>query len=145
MKNPSQQFRHEVCLALIASGVTSGKDIIPTATAIENFVFGKEDPTDTEKDIEIGEQKSAAEEDNAVVEQIIKKAESVNNTAEQTEESPVTFDEVKAALMQVAKRNRGKLIEILAKFGTDKVNALNEADYPVVIKLADEFLGGAHA
>ncbi|MHA3050219.1 hypothetical protein [Acinetobacter sp. ANC 4639] len=89
--------------------------------------------------------KAAAEEDNAVVEQSIKKAESVNNTAEQTEESPVTFDEVKAALMQVAKRNRGKLIEILAKFGTDKVNALNEADYSAVIKLADEVLGGAHA
>lgn len=64
---------------------------------------------------------------------------------EKTEEVSVTFDEVKTALMQVAKRNRGKLIEILAKFGTDKVNALSEADYPAVIKLADEALGGAHA
>ncbi|MHA3063109.1 hypothetical protein [Acinetobacter sp. ANC 4641] len=144
MKNPSQQFRHEVCLALIASGVTSGKDIIPTATAIENFVFGKEDTPVTEKAIEISEQKSA-QEDNAVVEQIIKKAESVTEVAEQTEEAKVTFDEVKAVLMQVAKRNRGQLIEILAKFGTDKVNALNEADYSAVIKLADEVLGGAHA
>lgn len=145
-------LRTQLCQALIAAGKTDATSIIGEVTALEQFIYG--DVRNAEVNTVI-DQTAKAEAKKAVTKAVEETAQiSEEQPAqardeiqdpEKTSEISVSFDEVKSALMQVAKRNRDKLIEILGKFGTDKVNALKEADYSAVLKLADEFLGVANA
>jgi hypothetical protein len=58
----------------------------------------------------------------------------------QVEESPVTFDDVKAALMQVAKKSRSELQQILSHFGATNLSAIQEKDFAEVVQMADQVL-----
>ena len=57
----------------------------------------------------------------------------------------ITRDDVKNALLSVAKKSRSDLQEILGKFGAANISALKESDFPEVIRLADEVLETADA
>lgn len=48
-----------------------------------------------------------------------------------------TRDDVKSALMQVAKKSRDDLAAILAKFNVSNISSIKESDFAAVIQLAE--------
>jgi Glu-tRNA(Gln) amidotransferase subunit E-like FAD-binding protein len=57
----------------------------------------------------------------------------------------ITRDDVKNALLSVAKKSRADLQEILGNFGAANISALKESDFAEVIRLADQVLETADA
>ena len=57
----------------------------------------------------------------------------------------ITRDDVKNALLPIAKKSRSELIEILNKVGAANISAIKESDFEEVIRLADEVLETADA
>ncbi|WP_347460973.1 hypothetical protein ABEF79_05935 [Acinetobacter sp. ANC 7454] len=60
--------------------------------------------------------------------------------AEQTDAPAYTADDVKSALMQVAKKSRTELQNILAHFKVANVSAIQAKDYAAVIAMAEQAL-----
>jgi hypothetical protein len=51
--------------------------------------------------------------------------------------TPITFDDVKSAVMALAARDRNKALDLFAKFGVAKVSDLKPAQYAEVMKAAE--------
>lgn len=66
-------------------------------------------------------------------------------TSEKTEATTHTYDDVKVALMSVAKVSRAKLQTILDEFGVANISAIDPNDYSRVIELAEKALETADA
>lgn len=65
----------------------------------------------------------------------------LNESAQQS----FTADDVKSALMQVAKKSRSELQKILAHFNVANVSAIRPEQYAAVILMTEEVLGVADA
>jgi hypothetical protein len=52
-------------------------------------------------------------------------------------QTPLTFDDVKSAVMALAARDRNKALDLFAKFGVAKVSDLKPAQYAEVMKAAE--------
>ncbi len=94
------------------------------------------------------------------VEKAIQTAPAANTEKDVSEEAPVTdgdaalnesaqqaftADDVKSALMQVAKKSRSELQKILAHFNVANVSAIRPEQYAAVILMTEEVLGVADA
>ena len=66
-------------------------------------------------------------------------------TSEEATSRTHTYDDVKMALMSVAKVSRAKLQAILDEFGVANISAIDLSDYSRVIELAEKALETADA
>ena len=130
MTHDTSTWRNAMCQSLIAAGKTSAEEIIAEVSKLETFVFSNtiNHPAEA-KAVQVLEQAQAAEvetptEPEPVVE---------------TEDEAVTYtrDDVKSALMQVAKKSRDDLAAILAKFNVSNISSIKESDFAAVIQLAE--------
>ncbi|UUS56283.1 hypothetical protein MST16_09090 [Acinetobacter sp. YH16040_T] len=135
-------LRTQLCQALIAAGKTDAKSIIGEVTTLEQFIFGEyktagsHDGMVEEPKVILAEtQKAPAEE---------KQTEAVKKVAIEDEAQTATFDDVKAALMQVAKKSRSELQDILNHFGAANLSAIQEKDFSAVVSMADSILETAN-
>lgn len=135
-------LRTQLCQALIAAGKTDAKSIIGEVTTLEQFIFG-ENKTAGSHDEMVEEPKVIlAETQKAPVEE--KQTEAVKKVAIEDEAQTATFDDVKAALMQVAKKSRSELQDILSHFGAANLSAIQEKDFSAVVSMADSILETAN-
>lgn len=139
-----------MCQSLIAAGKTSAEEIIAEVSKLETFVFSNTISHPAEaKAVQVLEQAQAAEvetptEPEPVVETEAEAATETQTSAEtapaQVEENAVSFDDVKAALMQVAKKSRTELQEILNHFGAANLSAIQSKDFAEVVRMAEQAL-----
>ena len=130
MTHDTSKWRNAMCQSLIAAGKTSAEEIIAEVSKLETFVFSNTISHPAEaKAVQVLEQAQAAEvetptEPEPVVE---------------TEAEAVTYtrDDVKSALMQVAKKSRDDLAAILSKFNVSNISSIKESDFAEVIQLAE--------
>lgn len=125
----------------LADLITANQTVIsiakpPVAITAEASVVKKEIETTTTTDVE--EHLNATAE--VETEQAREELQDASVTA-----IAITRDDVKNALLSVAKKSRSDLQEILGKFGAANISALKESDFPEVIRLADEVLETADA
>lgn len=146
--------RSELCKALIAAGKTEANAIIGEVTTLERFIFSASTETvepitfsidqrteeAVEKAIQTG---SAANTEKTVSEEaaVTDGDAALNESAQQS----FTADDVKSALMQVAKKSRSELQKILAHFNVANVSAIRPEQYAAVILMTEEVLGVADA
>lgn len=91
-----------------------------------------------------------------ILEEVVNTAIAETTTETATEAAPVeetktsentthNYDDVKVALMSVAKVSRAKLQSILDEFGVANISAIDPSDYSRVIELAEKALETADA
>ena len=71
--------------------------------------------------------------------------EIIDDAVKQAEAVTHNYDDVKVALMSVAKVSRAKLQTILDEFGVANISAIDPSDYSRVIELAEKALETADA
>ncbi|GEM_PF-6975215 len=132
-----QEIRHSLCSQLIGAGLKTATDIVDTAKAIEDYVFGNKTTFVPEAQNSTGETKT---EKTAAIKQE-KSAEVVaeKQTAGTSEQAQVEFADVKAALMRVAKANRDEFLAIMKKFNAATVPAIRPEDFQAVIAEVEKF------
>lgn len=139
-----QEIRHSLCSQLIGAGLKTATDIVDTAKAIEEYVFGAKPEMQNARTSAAQSTKSKE----AKVEEAsvgsdptpeTKTTEQKTVEEKQTETAQYSFDDVKAALMRVAKRDREALKDILDQLGAANVPAIAESSYPQAMKLVEEF------
>ena len=130
MTHDTSTWRNEMCQSLIAAGKTSAEEIIAEVSKLETFVFSNaiNHPAEA-KAVQVLEQAQAAEVETPT------KSEPVVET--EVEAVTYTRDDVKSALMQVAKKSRDDLAAILAKFNVSNISSIKESDFAAVIQLAE--------
>lgn len=129
------EFRHAICSQLINAGMTDAKTIVANAQTLEDFIFS--------------ETKTAVSEMESAIETVKTQNEMPPVKEEQTEQAVTkavvenpnnpqySFDEVKDALMRVAKVDRDKLKSILEQVGVANVPAIQAEQYAQVMQLAE--------
>ncbi len=114
----------------------------PTTETAEPITFNIDQRTEeaVEKAIQTG---SAANTEKTVSEEaaVTDGDAALNESAQQS----FTADDVKSALMQVAKKSRSELQKILAHFNVANVSAIRPEQYAAVILMTEEVLGVADA
>lgn len=130
MTHDTSTWRNEMCQSLIAAGKTSAEEIIAEVSKLETFVFSNaiNHPAEA-KAVQVLEQAQAAEVETPT------ESEPVVET--EVEAVTYTRDDVKSALMQVAKKSRDDLAAILAKFNVSNISSIKESDFAAVIQLAE--------
>ncbi|WP_173911068.1 hypothetical protein [Acinetobacter sp. Marseille-Q1618] len=145
-----QEIRHSLCSQLIGAGLKTATDIVDTAKAIEAYVFDSKaqaelemryaDNNAVQSNKNIEEPKTETQSTAPVAEQKTVEAVAIETNEVAAEEAPqFTFDDVKAALMRVAKVNRDKLKGILDQVGAENVPAIHADKYAVVMQLAEGY------
>lgn len=137
-----EEIRHSLCSQLIGAGLKTAADIVDTAKAIEEYVFGAKPEmqnarTGAGQSTKSKEVKEASVGSDPTPETKAIEQKAVEET--QTETAQYSFDDVKAALMRVAKRDREALKGILDQLGAANVPAIAESSYPQAMKLVEEF------
>lgn len=128
-----------MCQTFIEAGKTSAEDIIAEVTKLEDFVFGKQvgeaqfEPVLAEAPV------------TSVVEEQSSQVREELQDAEQTDAPTFTADDVKSALMQVAKKSRSELQRILSHFDVANVSAIRPDQYAAVVAMTEETLETADA
>ncbi|MGR2920767.1 hypothetical protein [Acinetobacter sp. 1125_18A] len=138
-----QEIRHSLCSQLIGAGLKTAPEIVDTAKAIEDYVFGtkstfvpeaqtstKEAKTTTSKT----EKKDAVKQEKTT--EVVAEQEATTETTEQSKIEPA---DVKAALMRVAKADRDAFLAIMAKFNAPNVPAIQPEDFQAVIAEVEKF------
>ena len=128
MTHDTSTWRNAMCQSLIAAGKTSAEEIIAEVSKLETFVFSNTISHPAEaKAVQVLEQAQAAE------------PEPVVETEAEAVAATVTYtrDDVKSALMQVAKKSRDDLAAILSKFNVTNISSIQESDFAEVIQLAE--------
>ncbi|WP_168395148.1 hypothetical protein [Acinetobacter indicus] len=139
MTHDTTTWRNAMCQSLIAAGKTTAEDIIAEVTKLEDFVFGKQvgeaqfEPVLTEAPVA------------SVVEEQSSQVRDELQDAEQTDAPTFTADDVKSALMQVAKKSRSELQRILSHFDVANVSAIRPDQYAAVVAMTEETLETADA
>ena len=132
MTHDTSTWRNEMCQSLIAAGKTSAEEIIAEVSKLETFVFSNTISHPAEaKAVQVLEQAQAAEVETPTEPEPVVEAEAVAATV------TYTRDDVKSALMQVAKKSRDDLAAILAKFNVTNISSIQESDFAEVIQLAE--------
>lgn len=125
-------LRAQLCHALIAAGKTDAKSIIGEVTTLEQFISGETQAVET--------QAAKATTPVEVAQSTTETQTSAETAPAQVEENAVSFDDVKAALMQVAKKSRTELQEILNHFGAANLSAIQSKDFAEVVRMAEQAL-----
>lgn len=121
-----------MCQSLIAAGKTSAEEIIAEVSKLETFVFSNTISHPAEaKAVQVLEQAQAAEVETPT------EPEPVVETEADAATITYTRDDVKSALMQVAKKSRDDLAAILSKFNVTNISSIQESDFAAVIQLAE--------
>lgn len=134
-----KNWRIAMCQSFIEAGKTTAEDIIAEVTKLEDFVFGKQvgeahfEPVLTEAPVA------------SVVEEQSSQVRDELQDAEQTDAPTFTADDVKSALMQVAKKSRSELQRILSHFDVANVSAIRPDQYAAVVAMTEETLETADA
>ena len=130
MTYDTSKWRNAMCQSLIAAGKTSAEEIIAEVSKLETFVFSNaiNHPAEA-KAVQVLEQVQTAEAEPVV--------ETVVETEAEAATATYTRDDVKSALMQVAKKSRDDLAAILAKFNVSNISSIKESDFAAVIQLAE--------
>ncbi|ENW90531.1 MULTISPECIES: hypothetical protein [Acinetobacter] len=134
-----KNWRVAMCQSFIEAGKTTAEDIIAEVTKLEDFVFGKQvgeaqfEPVLTEAPVA------------SVVEEQSSQVRDELQDAEQTDAPTFTADDVKSALMQVAKKSRSELQRILSHFAVANVSAIRPDQYAAVVAMTEETLETADA
>lgn len=134
MTHDTSTWRNAMCQSLIAAGKTSAEEIIAEVSKLETFVFSNTISHPAEaKAVQVLEQAQAAEVETPT------EPEPVVETEAEADAATVTYtrDDVKSALMQVAKKSRDDLAAILAKFNVTNISSIQESDFAEVIQLAE--------
>lgn len=134
MTHDTSTWRNAMCQSLIAAGKTSAEEIIAEVSKLETFVFSNTISHPAEaKAVQVLEQAQAAEVETPT------EPEPVVETEAEVVAATVTYtrDDVKSALMQVAKKSRDDLAAILAKFNVTNISSIQESDFAEVIQLAE--------
>lgn len=137
-----QEIRHSLCSQLIGAGLKTAPEIVDTAKAIEDYVFGTKSTFVPEAQTSTKETKTTAKiEKKAEVKQekiteVVAEQEATTETTEQPKIEPA---DVKAALMRVAKANRDAFLAIMAKFNAPNVPAIKPEDFQAVIAEVEKF------
>lgn len=134
MTHDTSTWRNAMCQSLIAAGKTSAEEIIAEVSKLETFVFSNTISHPAEaKAVQVLEQAQAAEAETPT------EPEPVVETEAEADAATVTYtrDDVKSALMQVAKKSRDDLAAILAKFNVTNISSIQESDFAEVIQLAE--------
>lgn len=139
MTQDVKNWRNAMCQSFIEAGKTTAEDIIAEVTKLEDFVFGKQvgeaqfEPVLTEAPVA------------SVVEEQSNQVRDELQDAEQTDAPTFTADDVKSALMQVAKKSRSELQRILSHFDVANVSAIRPDQYAAVVAMTEETLETADA
>lgn len=130
MTHDTSTWRNAMCQSLIAAGKTSAEEIIAEVSKLETFVFSNtiNHPAEA-KAVQVLEQVQTAETPT--------EPEPVVETEAEVATATYTRDDVKSALMQVAKKSRDDLAAILAKFNVSNISSIKESDFAAVIQLAE--------
>lgn len=130
MTHDTSTWRNAMCQSLIAAGKTSAEEIIAEVSKLETFVFSNaiNHPAEA-KAVQVLEQVQTAETPT--------EPEPVVETEAEVATAAYTRDDVKSALMQVAKKSRDDLAAILAKFNVSNISSIKESDFAAVIRLAE--------
>lgn len=130
MTHDTSTWRNAMCQSLIAAGKTSAEEIIAEVSKLETFVFSNtiNHPAEA-KAVQVLEQVQTAETPT--------EPEPVVETEAEVATAAYTRDDVKSALMQVAKKSRDDLAAILAKFNVSNISSIKESDFAEVIQLAE--------
>ena len=134
MTHDTSTWRNAMCQSLIAAGKTSAEEIIAEVSKLETFVFSNTISHPAEaKAVQVLEQAQAAEVETPT------EPEPVVETEAEADAATVTYtrDDVKSALMQVAKKSRDDLAAILSKFNVTNISSIQESDFAEVIQLAE--------
>lgn len=134
MTHDTSTWRNAMCQSLIAAGKTSAEEIIAEVSKLETFVFSNTISHPAEaKAVQVLEQAQAAEVETPT------EPEPVVETEAEVVAATITYtrDDVKSALMQVAKKSRDDLAAILAKFNVTNISSIQESDFAEVIQLAE--------
>lgn len=139
-----QEIRHSLCSQLIGAGLKTATDIVDTAKAIEEYVFGAKPEMQNARTgaAQSTKSKEAKKEEAPVDSNLTPETKTTEQKAveeTQTETAQYSFDDVKAALMRVAKRDREALKGVLDQLGAANVPAIAESSYPQAMKLVEEF------
>ena len=132
-------LRAQLCHALIAAGKTDAKSIIGEVTALERFISGETQAVET--------QAAKATTPVEVAQSTTETQTSAETAPAETEveDNTVSFEDVKAALMQVAKKSRAELQGILNHFGAANLSAIQSSDFAAVVAMAEKALETADA
>lgn len=130
MTHDTSTWRNAMCQSLIAAGKTSAEEIIAEVSKLETFVFSNaiNHPAEA-KAVQVLEQVQTAETPT--------EPEPVVETEAEAATAAYTRDDVKSALMQVAKKSRDDLAAILSKFNVTNISSIQESDFAEVIQLAE--------
>lgn len=134
MTHDTSTWRNAMCQSLIAAGKTSAEEIIAEVSKLETFVFSNTNSHPAEaKAVQVLEQAQATEVETPT------EPEPVVETEAEAVAATVTYtrDDVKSALMQVAKKSRDDLAAILSKFNVTNISSIQESDFAEVIQLAE--------
>ncbi len=134
MTHDTSTWRNAMCQSLIAAGKTSAEEIIAEVSKLETFVFSNTISHPAEaKAVQVLEQAQSAEVETPT------EPEPVVETEAEAVAATVTYtrDDVKSALMQVAKKSRDDLAAILSKFNVSNISSIKESDFAAVIQLAE--------
>lgn len=132
MTHDTSTWRNAMCQSLIAAGKTSAEEIIAEVSKLETFVFSNTISHPAEaKAVQVLEQAQAAEVETPT------EPEPVVETEAEAATATYTRDDVKSALMQVAKKSRDDLAAILSKFNVSNISSIKESDFAEVIQLAE--------
>ena len=141
-----QEIRHSLCSQLIGAGLKTAPEIVDTAKAIEDYVFGTKSTFVPEAQTSTKETKTTAKtEKKAEIKQektteVVAEQETTAAEKEETTEQPkIEPADVKAALMRVAKANRDAFLAIMAKFNAPNVPAIKPEDFQAVIAEVEKF------
>ena len=130
MTHDTSTWRNAMCQSLIAAGKTSAEEIIAEVSKLETFVFSNTVSHSAEaKAVQVLEQAQAAKVETPTEPEPVVEAVAATVT--------YTRDDVKSALMQVAKKSRDDLAAILAKFNVTNISSIQESDFAEVIQLAE--------
>lgn len=139
MTQDVKNWRVAMCQSFIEAGKTTAEDIIAEVTKLEDFVFGKQ-VVDLDFEPVLAEAPVAS-----VVEEQSSQVRDELQDAEQTDAPTFTADDVKSALMQVAKKSRSELQRILSHFDVANVSAIRPDQYAAVVAMTEETLETADA
>jgi len=136
-----QEIRHSLCSQLIGAGLKTATDIVDTAKAIEEYVFGaKPEMQNARTGAGQSTKSKEAKKEAPVDSNLTPDTKTTEQKAvEETQTAQYSFDDVKAALMRVAKRDREALKGFLDQLGAANVPAIAESSYPQAMKLVEEF------
>ena len=139
-----EEIRHSLCSQLIGAGLKTATDIVDNAKALEEYIFGAKPEMQNTRTgaAQSTKTKNAKVEEASVGSDPTPETKTTEQKAveeTQTETAQYSFDDVKAALMRVAKRDREALKGFLDQLGAANVPAIAESSYPQAMKLVEEF------